>query len=92
MEIDVNVRVAGGAGQGVHTVSNLIMRMVVTAGYHVHVTQDYMSRIRGGRNSQTVRIGSDPVRAGRETADILLVVDPDLVPHFLPAVGQGGFA
>lgn len=92
MEIDVNVRVAGGAGQGVHTVSNLIMRMAVDAGYHFHVTQDYMSRIRGGRNSQTVRIGSDPVRAGRETADILLVVNPDLLPHFLPAVGQGGFA
>ena len=47
MEIDVNVRVAGGAGQGVHTVSNLIMRMAVDAGYHFHVTQDYMSRIRG---------------------------------------------
>jgi len=92
LEIDVNVRVAGGAGQGVHTVSNLIMRMVVDAGYHFHVTQDYMSRIRGGRNSQTVRIGSDPVCAGRETADILLVVNPDLLPHFLPAVGQGGFA
>lgn len=92
MEIDVNVRAAGGAGQGVHTVSNLIMRMVVAAGYHFHVTQDYMSRIRGGRNSQTVRIGSDPVRAGRETADILLVVNPDLLPHFLPAVGQAGFA
>jgi hypothetical protein len=62
MRIDVNVRVAGGAGQGVHTVSNLIARMAVAAGYHIHVTQDYMSRIRGGRNSQTVRIGSDPGR------------------------------
>ncbi|HEY5577648.1 MAG TPA: 2-oxoacid:acceptor oxidoreductase family protein, partial [Deferrimonas sp.] len=89
MGIDVNVRVGGGAGQGVHTVSNLIARMAVAAGYHIHVTQDYMSRIRGGRNSQTVRIGSDPVRAG---ADILLAIHPDHLPHILPGVAKGGFA
>ena len=92
MRIDINVRVAGGAGQGVHTVSNLIARMAVAAGYHIHVTQDYMSRIRGGRNSQTVRIGSDPVRAGRAEADILLAIHPDHLSHILPAVAKGGFA
>jgi len=92
LEIDVNVRVTGGAGQGVHTVSNLLMRMVVGAGYHFHVTQDYMSRIRGGRNAQGIRIGSEPVRAGREEADILLALNPDLLPHYLPGVGEGGFA
>ena len=92
MEIDVNVRVAGGAGQGVHTVSNLLARMAVAAGYHFHVTQDYMSQIRGGRNSQSVRIGSDPVRAGRVEADILLAINPDHLPHVFPAVAPGGFA
>lgn len=92
MGIDLNVRVTGGAGQGVHTVANLMMRMVVAAGYHFHVTQDYMSRIRGGRNSQGIRIGSEPVRAGREGADILLAINPDLLPHFLPGVAPDGFA
>ena len=92
MRIDFNVRVAGGAGQGVHTVSNLIARMAVAAGYHIHVTQDYMSRIRGGRNSQTVRIGSDPVRAGRAEADILLAIHPEHLSHILPGVAKGGFA
>src|SRR4030067_1833430 len=86
MEIDVNVRAVGGAGQGVHTVSNLLARMAVAAGYHFHVTQDYMSQIRGGRNSQSVRIGSDPVRAGRGEADILLAINPDHLPHGFPAV------
>jgi 2-oxoglutarate ferredoxin oxidoreductase subunit alpha len=92
MGIDVNIRVTGGAGQGVHTVSNLIMRMVAGAGYRFHVTQDYVSRIRGGRNSQGIRIGSEPVRAGREEADVLLALNPDLLPDYLPAVGEGGFA
>ncbi len=92
MEKDVNIRVTGGAGQGVHTVGNLIARMALLAGYHIHVTQDYMSRIRGGRNSQTVRIGSGPVRAGREEADILLAINPDHIPHFLPGVARNGLA
>ncbi|HEU5360977.1 MAG TPA: 2-oxoacid:acceptor oxidoreductase family protein, partial [Candidatus Deferrimicrobiaceae bacterium] len=88
MEVDVNIRVSGGAGQGIHTVGHLIMRVVVGAGYHFHVTQDYMSRIRGGRNSQAIRIGSDPVRAGREEADLLFAINPDHLAHFLPALAQ----
>ncbi len=92
MGIDINIRVTGGAGQGVHTVSNLLMRMAVGAGYRFHVTQDYVSRIRGGRNAQGIRIGSEPVRAGKEEADVLLALNPDLLPHFLPGVSESGFA
>lgn len=92
MPIDINIRVTGGAGQGVHTVGNLVSRVAVAAGRHFHVTQDYMSRIRGGRNSQSVRIGSEVVRAGREKADILLALNPEHLPFFLPGVEEGGFA
>lgn len=92
MEIDVNVRISGGAGQGVHTVGGLLSRLVVVSGYHFHVTQDYMSRIRGGRNSFSVRIGSSPVRAGREDTDILLALNPEHLPYYLPGLSGGGFA
>lgn len=66
--------------------------MAVLWGHHFHATQDYMSRIRGGRNSYAVRIGSEPVRAGREAADILLCLSPDHIPRFLPQLKRGGFA
>lgn len=92
MSAEVNVRVSGGAGQGVHTVSNLVSRVAAACGHHFHVTQDYMSRIRGGRNSQTVRIGTEPVRAGRDRADIHLFIDPAHVPDFLPRLAEGGLA
>lgn len=92
MGVDVNVRVSGGAGQGVHTVAGLLSRLAVAAGHHFHVTQDYMSRIRGGRNSQAIRISSEPVRAGREEADVLLALSPDHLPHFLPTVSPRGFS
>ncbi len=92
MEIDINVRISGGAGQGVHTVGGLLSRLAAISGYHFHATQDYMSRIRGGRNSCSVRIGSSPVRAGREESDILLALNPDHLPYYLPGLSGGGFA
>lgn len=90
MGIDVNIRVMGGAGQGVHTAGGLLYRLAVAAGHHFHATQDYMSRIRGGRNSYSVRIREIPVRAGREQADIVLSLDPSLLPHILASVSPGG--
>jgi 2-oxoglutarate ferredoxin oxidoreductase subunit alpha len=90
MGIDVNIRIVGGAGQGVHTAGGLISRMAVAAGHHFHATQDYMSRIRGGRNSYSVRVMDAPVRAGREEADILLALDPVHLPRFLPAMSPTG--
>lgn len=92
MAADVNVRVTGGAGQGIHTVGTLVYRMALAGGHHFHLTQDYMSRIRGGRNSQAVRIGTEPVRAGREKAEILLVVNPEHLPDVLSGLAPGGFA
>ncbi|MGE5285095.1 MAG: 2-oxoacid:acceptor oxidoreductase subunit alpha [Actinomycetota bacterium] len=90
MGIDVNIRVTGGAGQGVHTAGALLCRLAVAAGHHFHATQDYMSRIRGGRNSYSVRIREIPVRAGRQPADIVLSLDPSLLPDILPAVAPAG--
>jgi 2-oxoglutarate ferredoxin oxidoreductase subunit alpha len=49
-----------------------------------------MSRIRGGRNSYTVRVKDVPVRGGRQDADILLALDPAHLPYFLPSVRPGG--
>lgn len=90
MGVDINIRVTGGAGQGVHTAGSLISRMAVASGHHFHATQIYMSRIRGGRNSYSVRVMDLPVRAGRTGTDILLALDPGHLPHFLPAVAPSG--
>jgi 2-oxoglutarate/2-oxoacid ferredoxin oxidoreductase subunit alpha len=92
MGIDTNIRITGGAGQGVHTAGAFLSRMAVAAGYHFHSTQDYMSRIRGGRNSYSVRIMDVPVRAGRADANILLALDPGHLSHFLPELHPKGLA
>jgi len=92
MGIDINIRITGGAGQGVHTAGAFISRMAVAAGHHFHSAQDYMSRIRGGRNSCSVRIMDVPARSGRAEADILLALDPGHLSHFLPGLHPKGLA
>ncbi|MBI5576224.1 MAG: 2-oxoacid:acceptor oxidoreductase subunit alpha [Deltaproteobacteria bacterium] len=92
MKFDLNIRITGGAGQGIHTIGSIVSRMAVLWGYHFHATQDYMSRIRGGRNSYTVRIGSEPVRAGREAAEILVCLNPEHLSYYLPKMAAGGLA
>ena len=90
MGVDVTIRVMGGAGQGVHTAGGLLCRLAVAAGHHFHATQEYMSRIRGGRNSYAVRIREIPVRAGRPQADIVLSLDPGNLPRTLASLSPTG--
>ena len=76
---ELNLIVAGQAGQGLQVISSTLGRMLVRAGYHVFVSQDVMSRIRGGHNFARVRISTRPVAADGDKAEILIALDPALV-------------
>jgi 2-oxoglutarate ferredoxin oxidoreductase subunit alpha len=52
----LNILIGGEAGQGLVTVGQLLTKSLVRSGYHVVVTQDYQSRIRGGHNTFAVRV------------------------------------
>ena len=53
---DLTFRVAGKAGQGIQAISTTLGRLMARAGYHVLVSQDLMSRIRGGHNFSSIRV------------------------------------
>lgn len=55
---DFTIVVAGQAGQGIQTVSKVISHILKLSGYHVFVTNEFMSRVRGGMNSTTIRISN----------------------------------
>ena len=76
---ELNLIVAGQAGQGLQVISRTLGRMLARAGYHVFVSQDVMSRIRGGHNFARVRISTQPVAADGDKAEILIALDPALV-------------
>ncbi len=73
------ILVGGEAGQGLVTVGQLMAKALVRAGYEVCVTQDYLSRIRGGHNTFAIRVGLDAFHAPCEKVDILVALDAQTV-------------
>jgi 2-oxoglutarate ferredoxin oxidoreductase subunit alpha len=74
-DTSINIVIGGEAGQGLATMGQLMARAATRAGYHLLVNQDYMSRIRGGHNLFSIRMGVEPVLAVTEAIDILVALD-----------------
>ena len=75
----LNVLIGGEAGQGLATVGDLLSKCLVRSGYHIVVTQDYMSRVRGGHNTFAIRISPDPITAPAELFDIIVALNKETV-------------
>ena len=73
--MDTNIRICGGAGQGVQTTGDLLVQVFAASGLHLFATQSYMSRIRGGVNSFDLRIADAELFSGRERADLLIALN-----------------
>jgi len=80
----VSIVLCGQAGQGIQTVEHLLTRIFKLAGYNVFATKEYMSRIRGGMNSTSIRVGSGPVRASVSGIDILIPLNKGALRHVEP--------
>lgn len=71
----VNIVIGGEAGQGLVTVGDFLAKTLVRAGYDIVVTQDYLSRIRGGHNTYAIRVSHEAVHGPRESIDLLVALD-----------------
>ena len=78
MPLDIHLLIGGEAGQGLVTIGQLLSKALVRAGYKVFVSQSYHSRIRGGHNTFSIRLGEGPFFAPRESIDILVALQS---PH-----------
>lgn len=79
MRKELNILIGGEAGQGLVTVGELLTKALVRSGYNVHVTQSYMSRIRGGHNSFSVRAGVDSVLGPVRGIDMLMAMNEETI-------------
>ncbi len=70
--MDINVRIAGEAGQGIETAGEVLAQALADAGLYVFAAKSYMSRIRGGLNWYDIRISDQALFSGKENSDILL--------------------
>jgi 2-oxoglutarate ferredoxin oxidoreductase subunit alpha len=84
----VSICLCGQAGQGIQTVEHLLTRIFKLAGFNVFATKEYMSRIRGGMNSTSIRISSGPVRAAVSTIGILIPLNRGALQHVQPNISN----
>ena len=75
----LNILIGGEAGQGLVTLGQILAKSLVRSGYSIVVTQSYQSRIRGGHNTFSIRVGSGEVIAPQESVDLLVALDKDTV-------------
>ncbi|ADK84406.1 pyruvate flavodoxin/ferredoxin oxidoreductase domain protein [Desulfarculus baarsii DSM 2075] len=72
---ELTIMIGGEAGQGLVTIGQVLATTLTRAGYHIVVGQSYMSRIRGGHNTYSIRAAVGPIAAQREGVDILVALD-----------------
>ncbi len=78
---EVSIVLCGEAGMGIQTVAQILVQSLARAGFHCSSTQEVMSRIRGGQNSTSVRVGCRPVPACVDRVDLLLPLNPGALDH-----------
>jgi 2-oxoglutarate/2-oxoacid ferredoxin oxidoreductase subunit alpha len=87
---DLNVIIAGAAGEGIETIGLVLAGTLASLGYHVFTWQEYESRIRGGHNSYCIRISERPKNAPVEGADILLALNKGAANKYERFLNQDG--
>lgn len=78
---EISIVLCGEAGQGIQSIETILTRSLKLAGYHVFATKEYMSRVRGGSNSTTIRVSEKPVQAFSERIDLLIPLDQEALAH-----------
>ena len=77
----LNLMFAGEAGHGLQTLGLVLSRAIRSGGLHVFTVNEFMSRIRGGSNSLTLRTSTAPVRAVSDKVNCCVLLDRDALPR-----------
>lgn len=78
---EISIVIAGEAGQGIDTITQVIAETVKHDCYNIFYTKEYMSRIKGGCNSSSIRVSGNKVCTYKEKADFVFVVSKDDLNH-----------
>jgi len=87
MREEAAIAICGQAGQGIKTLEGLLAVIFSGSGCHVFTSREFMSRIRGGMNSTSIRVSPDRVRGFIRRVDILVSLHPGGAAHLKDRVG-----
>lgn len=80
-EDDLSLVLCGEAGQGIQSVELLATKLLKGSGCYVFSTKEFMSRVRGGSNSTSIRVSSRRFMAPLDRVDILVPFDVSALLH-----------
>jgi len=87
---NLSMRVGGEAGQGMESTAAGFAKALTRGGLHVHLLQDFMSRIRGGHNYSQVRASATPLYGHSKHIQILLAFNAETVELHKHDLDRGG--
>jgi len=88
--MEVQIRIAGAAGQGLQTAADLLGRALTRAGSFAYLYTDAESRIRGGLNFSHLRCSDQPLHGISQQIDILVALTDAAVTEFSHLVSTNG--
>ena len=86
----INIVIGGEAGQGLVTLGQILGKVLIRGGYHIVVTQTYMSRVRGGHNTFAVRVSPHEIAAPQESINLLVALNKETVDLHRGELGTPG--
>jgi len=89
MRDSVTWKVAGEAGFGIMASGNMFARAFSHLGYHVFVTNEYPSLIRGGNNLVTVRVSTKKFHSMNRDLHILTALNKETVELYKHDLSDG---
>ena len=87
---DFAFAIGGAAGQGIATPGNILARIFVRRGLHLHAYNAYQSIIRGGHIFLTIRVKETPVDSHGDNLDLILALNQDTMTRHARHVVPGG--
>jgi 2-oxoglutarate/2-oxoacid ferredoxin oxidoreductase subunit alpha len=88
--MNLNIRMAGAAGQGVQTAADLLGKACLRSGRHVYSYSDAESRIRGGMNFSQLRISTQPTMSVVDEYDVLVALNASALETYAPGLSGDG--
>lgn len=87
---DISLIIGGEAGDGVKKSGVNLGKILMRAGLHVFVTDEYESLIRGGHSFAIVRASSEPVFSQTSKSNILIAFDKGTIDRHKGGLVKGG--
>ncbi|ACD90192.1 pyruvate flavodoxin/ferredoxin oxidoreductase domain protein [Chlorobium limicola DSM 245] len=78
---DFSMVFEGAAGQGVQTITRMLLPVLKNCGHHVFACTEFMSRIRGGSNTTEIRVTEKSRQAYVRRIDMLFALSPKAHEH-----------